>query len=345
MRCNLCPRRCNVRRREGELGYCRSPWEITAARAALHMWEEPVLSGTGGSGTVFFSGCSLGCVFCQNQTIASGETARTISSERLTELFFMLEEKGAHNINLVTGSHYVPQIVKALERARLQGLSIPVVYNTGSYEKVSTLKMLDGLVDIYLPDLKYKSAALAARYAKAPDYFTYASAAIAEMVRQVGAPVLQPYTEKLHAEEAFYKNVYREEACMEKSHVENIYMEEPYAESTYMDEPYEEDEENLLMKKGVIVRHLLLPGQLEDSKAIIRYLYETWGDQIYISIMNQYTPCNELPDYPELQRKVTEEEYEALIDYAIELGVEQGFIQEGETAEESFIPAFDYEGL
>lgn len=306
MRCNLCPRRCNVRRREGELGYCKSPWEITAARAALHMWEEPVLSGTGGSGTVFFSGCSLGCVFCQNQSIASGETARSISSERLTELFFMLEEKGAHNINLVTGSHYVPQIVRALERAKLQGLSIPVVYNTGSYEKVSTLKLLDGLVDIYLPDLKYKDAALAARYANAPDYFTYASAAIAEMVRQVGAPILVPY--KIA------------EAAME-------------------------DEENMLMKKGVIVRHLLLPGQLEDSRAVIRYLYETWGNQIYICIMNQYTPCNELPDYPELQRKVTEEEYEELIDYAIDLGVEQGFIQEGETAEESFIPAFDYEGL
>lgn len=306
MRCNLCPRRCNVRRREGELGYCKSPWEITAARAALHMWEEPVLSGTGGSGTVFFSGCSLGCVFCQNQSIASGETARSISSERLTELFFMLEEKGAHNINLVTGSHYVPQIVKALERAKLQGLSIPVVYNTGSYEKVSTLKLLNGLVDIYLPDLKYKDAALAARYANAPDYFTYASAAISEMVRQVGAPILVPYK---------------------------------IAEADI------EDEENMLMKKGVIVRHLLLPGQLEDSRAVIRFLYETWGNQIYISIMNQYTPCNDLPNYPELQRKVTEEEYEELIDYAIDLGVEQGFIQEGETAEESFIPAFDYEGL
>lgn len=305
MRCYLCPRRCGVRRDQGEPGFCRSPWEITAARAALHMWEEPVLSGVSGSGTVFFSGCALGCVFCQNRTIAGGQTARVISSEKLTEKFLMLQEMGAHNINLVTGSHYVPQIVKALRRAKDRGLSIPVVYNTGSYEKVQTLRLLEGLVDIWLPDLKYMDSRLAARYAGAPDYFAYASAAIGEMIRQTGEPVLEP--------------------------VPGVYTED--------------GEELLLMKKGVIVRHLLLPGQLEDSKNIIRYLYETWGSRIYISIMNQYTPCNELPDYPELQRKVTQEEYDALVDYAIELGVEQGFIQEGETAEESFIPAFDYEGL
>ncbi|MGN0294902.1 MAG: radical SAM protein, partial [Lachnospiraceae bacterium] len=275
------------------------------ARAALHMWEEPVISGISGSGTVFFSGCALGCVFCQNRTIAKGQTARVISSETLTEKLLMLQEMGAHNINLVTGSHYVPQIVKALRRAKERGLSIPVVYNTGSYEKVQTLRLLEGLVDIWLPDLKYMDSRLAARYAGAPDYFKYASAAIGEMLRQTEKTVLEP--------------------------VPGVYTED--------------GEELMLMKKGVIVRHLLLPGQLEDSKNIIRYLYETWGNQIYISIMNQYTPCNELPDYPELQRKVTQEEYDALVDYAIELGVEQGFIQEGETAEESFIPAFDYEGL
>lgn len=309
MRCNLCPRRCGVHRDRGELGFCRSPWDITAARAALHMWEEPVLSGVSGSGTVFFSGCALGCVFCQNQTIAAGETARIISSEKLTEKFLMLQEMGAHNINLVTGSHYVPQIVKALQRARDQGLVIPVVYNTGSYEKVQTLKMLEGLVDIYLPDMKYMDSRLAERYAKAPDYFEYASEAIREMVRQAGDPVLDPVPHS---------------ACMGDA---------------------QEDEELFLMKKGVIVRHLMLPGQLEDSMRIIRYLYETWGNRIYISIMNQYTPCNHLPDHPELQRKVSQEEYDALVDYAVELGVEQGFIQEGDTAEESFIPAFDYEGL
>lgn len=291
--CNLCPRRCNAVREKQSYGYCRSPWEITAARAALHMWEEPVLSGKSGSGTVFFSGCNLGCVFCQNQTIAAGETAMVISNEKLTDLFLMLQEKGAHNINLVTGSHYVPQIVKALERARNHNLTIPVVYNTGSYEKVQVLKLLDGLVDIYLPDMKYRSSKRSVRYANAPDYFEVAVKALEEMVRQVGDPVV----------------------------------------------------EDGLMKKGVIVRHLMLPGGMIDSKAILRYLYKTWGNHIYISIMNQYTPCNELPDYPELQRKLTEREYEKLIDYAAELGIEQGFIQEGETAEESFIPAFDYEGL
>lgn len=305
MHCNLCPRRCGVQRDRGETGACRSPWEITAARAALHMWEEPVLSGISGSGTVFFSGCALGCIFCQNQTIARGQTARVISSAQLTEKFLMLQDMGAHNINLVTGSHYVPQIAEALRRAKGQGLSIPVVYNTGSYEKVQTLKLLEGLVDIYLPDMKYRSSLLAARYANAPDYFEYASAAIGEMVRQVGEPVLKPVPEAV----------------------------------------LEDGEKLMLMKKGVIVRHLMLPGQLDDSKNIIRWLYETWGNQIYISIMNQYTPCNNLPGYPELNRKVTGEEYDELVDYAIELGVEQGFIQEGETAEESFIPAFDYEGL
>jgi putative pyruvate formate lyase activating enzyme len=269
------------------------------------MWEEPVLSGVSGSGTVFFSGCSLGCVFCQNQTIARGQTAKVLSGEVLAEKFLMLQEMGAHNINLVTGSHYVPQIVSALERAKNQGLHIPVVYNTGSYEKVQTLKLLEGLVDIYLPDLKYGDRELAARYSGAPDYFDYASAAIGEMVRQVGEPVLETVSGKM----------------------------------------LEDGEELVLMKKGVIVRHLMLPGQIKDSKRIIRYLHQTWGNQIYISIMNQYTPCNPLPDYPELGRKVTGEEYDALVDYAIRIGVEQGFIQEGETAEESFIPAFDFEGL
>ena len=305
MRCNLCPRRCNARRIPGDFGRCRSPWEITAARAALHMWEEPVLSGINGSGTVFFSGCALGCVFCQNHSIAFGETSRVITKEHLVEIFLNLQEKGAHNINLVTGSHYVPQIAQALREAKRQGLSIPVVYNTGSYEKVQTLKLLEGLVDISLPDLKYYSGENGLRYSDVADYFSVASKAIAEMVRQVGAPEFET--------------------------VSGVFDED--------------GEELVLMKKGIIVRHLLLPGQLEDSKKVVEYLYHTYGEQIYISLMNQYTPCNELPDYPELMRRVTEEEYDTLVDYAIELGVEQGFIQEGETAEESFIPPFDYEGI
>ena len=306
MHCRICPRRCGVERDKGEYGFCKSPWEITAARAALHHWEEPVLSGTNGSGTVFFSGCNLGCVFCQNRTIATGQTARVISPQKLSELFFMLQEQGAHNINLVTGSHYVPQIVPALKRAKDQGLAIPVVYNTGSYEKVETLKLLEGLVDIYLPDFKYASRDLAMQCASAPDYFDVAAAAIREMVRQVGSPVFK---------------------------------------SLAGPEGPEEKEELLLMERGVMVRHLVLPGHTADSRKIIRYLYETFGDRIFISIMNQYTPCNDLPDFPWLQRRVTRREYNEVVDYAIDLGVEQGFIQEGETARESFIPAFDYEGL
>ena len=224
-----------------------------------------------------------------------GEAGKEISIERLAEIFLELQGKGANNINLVTPTHFVPQIAEALRQAKKNGLSLPVVYNTSSYEKVETLQMMEGLVDIYLPDLKYQSSELSSRYSHAADYFEQATAAIAEMVRQVGEPVFEG--------------------------------------------------EEMLLQRGVIVRHLVLPGQVEDSKAVIRYLYETYGDRIYISIMNQYTPLAEMEDYPEINRKLTEEEYDEVVDYAIELGVENGFIQEGETAEESFIPAFDLQGI
>lgn len=292
--CRLCPRRCGVNRREGQRGRCGMTDRIQAARAALHMWEEPCISGEEGSGTVFFSGCALGCVYCQNHEIAVGDAGKEISLDRLTEIFLELQEKHANNINLVTAGHFVPQVIYSLERARQQGLTIPVVYNTGGYETVETLRMLDGLVDIYLPDLKYMSPELAKRYSGAPDYFEVASAALAEMVRQAGEPVF--------------------------------------------------DEEGR-MKKGVIVRHLLLPGCLEDSKKVIRYLYDTYGDTVFISMMNQYTPLPHVAAWPELNRRVTAKEYDRLVDYAIELGVENGFIQEGETASESFIPAFELEGI
>lgn len=294
MECTLCPRMCRADRAAGQLGYCRMPDEIYAARAALHMWEEPCISGKEGSGTVFFSGCTLQCVFCQNEQIADGRIGRKISAERLAEIFLELQEKGANNINLVTPTHYVRQIKCALDKSRKEGLRIPVVYNTGGYETVETIKELEGYVDIYLPDLKYISRELSLKYSKAPDYFEKASAALAEMVRQT--------------KEALY-------------------------------------DERGMMKRGVIVRHLLLPGCLEDSKAVIRYLYKTYHNRVTISIMNQYTPLPQIAGYPELNRKVTEEEYEELVDYAIELGVENGFVQEGETAEESFIPTFDFEGI
>ncbi len=298
--CTLCPRQCHADRLSGTPGFCRQGMEITAARAALHFWEEPCISGSSGSGAVFFSGCSLQCVFCQNHSIALGRTGRTLSQERLSRIFLELQEKGAANINLVTAGHFVPQICLALEQAREWGLSIPVVYNSSGYEEVSSLRLLEGLVDIYLPDLKYRSSSLSARYSHAPDYFEKAAPAISEMFRQVKRPVFDP--------------------------------------------------DSGLMKRGVIVRHLLLPGETGDSKKILRYLHDTYGNDIYVSIMNQYTPLEHLaelpdPDRSRLQRTVTPEEYERVLDFAEKIGIENGFRQEGGTAAESFIPAFDGEGL
>jgi len=258
------------------------------------MWEEPCLSGKEGSGTVFFSGCAVGCVYCQNRNISKALAGKVITVERLAEIFLELQAQGANNINLVTPSHYVPQIIAALDLARPQGLTLPVVYNCGGYEKVETLKLLEGYVDIYLPDFKYMAAEPAVKYSNCRDYFPVAAKAIAEMVRQV-------------KEAAF--------------------------------------DERGIMQKGVIVRHLTLPGYLEDSKRIIKYLHETYGDRIYLSIMNQYTPVVRNTAYPELNRRISQEEYEELVDYAIGLGVENGFIQEGETALESFIPEFNGEGV
>ena len=295
--CGLCPRNCKVNRAENETGVCKVPETLKVARAALHCWEEPCISGINGSGAVFFSGCSLHCVFCQNEEIAQGVVGKIISKERLVEIFLELQEKKANNINLVTPGHYVPHIVWSIEQARNQGLRIPIVYNTSSYETVDTIKMLEGIVDVYLPDFKYWNPEIAARYSKAPDYPQVAKSAIAEMVRQQPSPVL-----------------------------------------------YEKDGQEL-MKKGVIVRQLLLPGQLQDAKAIIKYLYETYGDQIYLSLMSQFTPLPHVEKYPELNRKVSRRSYDAYIDYAIELGIENAFIQEEDVAEESFIPVFDNEGV
>ena len=272
--CRLCPRNCGVNREAGKSGVCGQTAVVKAARAALHFWEEPCISGKAGSGTVFFSGCPLHCVFCQNKAIAEGTAGKYISVERLSEIFLELQEKGANNINLVTPGHFVPQIAEALATAKGKGLYLPVVYNTGSYEYRDTLRKMEGLVDIYLPDFKYMDTALGLRYSHAADYSEVAKAAVAEMVR-----------------------------------------------------------------------HLVLPGCAEDSKAVIRYLHETYGDRIYLSIMNQFTPVSGLADYPEINRRVTKQEYEEVVDYALSIGVECGFIQEGETAEESFIPAFDGEGV
>ena len=297
MKCDLCPRKCLVDRKKGEKGICGQTENLKVARAALHFWEEPCISGDAGSGAVFFSGCPLHCVFCQNENIANGTVGKEISLERLVDIFLELQEKRANNINLVTPGHFVPQIVKALDQARKEGLTLPVVYNTSSYETVDTIKMLEGYVDIYLPDFKYMSPVLSKKYSHAPDYAEVAKAAIAEMVRQTGKAVF-----------------------------------------------VNGDEDNLILS-GTIVRHLILPGCMADSMQILKYLHDTYGDMIYISIMNQFTPLSNLEKYPELNRRITDEEYETLVDYAIEIGIENGFIQEGNTAEESFIPAFDCEGV
>ncbi len=332
MECRICPRGCGVDRSKGARGFCGETDGIRVARAALHFWEEPCISGKNGSGTVFFSGCPLRCVYCQNREIAHGHSGKEISMERLAEIFLHLQEQGANNINLVTPTHFVPQIVKALERAKAQGLRLPIVYNTGSYECVETLQRLEGLVDIYLPDLKYVDNRLGLRYSQAADYFAVASRAIAEMVRQVGEARFYGETE-CQVGEAWFGGETARQVGEARFYEEAAHQE---------DEDPVEDE---LMSRGVIVRHLVLPGCSEDSKAVVRYLYETYGDGIYISIMNQFTPLADPDRYPELGRKVTSEEYDAVVDYAIELGVEHGFIQEGDTARESFIPAFDLEGV
>lgn len=292
--CTRCPRNCGIDRLNGEKGVCGvSGIGIRGARAALHMWEEPCISGENGSGTVFFSGCPLRCVYCQNYHIANASVGSTISRERLAEIFLELQQKNAENINLVTPTHYTPEIVWAVNAAREKGLTIPIVYNCSGYEKVETLKMLDGIVDIYLTDFKYMDNSVAKRYSRAEDYPEIAKAALEEMVRQ----------------------------CKEA-----------------------EFDERDMMKRGVIVRHLLLPGQMQNAKDVVQYVYETYGDCVFLSLMNQYTPLPQVELYPEINRCVTEEEYDELVDFAIEIGVESGFIQEGETAKESFIPAFDEEG-
>ena len=296
MGCNQCPRKCNKERREGDTasyGYCQVSVRPKVARAALHFWEEPCISGEEGSGTVFFSGCNLRCVYCQNREIAAGVRGKEISVERLAEIFLELQEKGANNINLVTPSHYYMQIKEVLLLVK-EKLRIPVIANTSSYESVEVLREMEGLIDIYLADYKYCSSKLAEKYSHAANYPQVAAESLKEMFRQVGEP---------------------------------------------------EFDERGIMKKGMIIRHLLLPGCLEDSKAVLHFLYDTFGDSVFISIMNQYTPLAHVEKYPEINRRVTDEEYEEIVDYAIELGIENGFIQEGETAEESFIPAFDGEGV
>jgi putative pyruvate formate lyase activating enzyme len=292
--CIICPRSCVVDRSIGEKGYCGETDKIRIARAALHFWEEPCISGDSGSGTVFFTGCNLGCVYCQNYDIAHEGRGKEVTIERLSEIFMELKDKGAANINLVTPTHFSPQIRQAIILSKSKGLNIPIVYNTSGYETVESLRELIGIVDIYLADFKYFDGRLAKKYSNAPDYPEIAVRAFDEMVRQ---------------------------------------------------QPQLIFDDNGMLLSGVVARHLVLPGQQEDSKKILEYLYIRYGDSILLSIMNQFTPSAPLISWPEINRVLDDEEYQQVVDFALELGISNGYIQEGETAKESFIPPFDNEGV
>lgn len=286
--CTLCPRACHKNRLAGETGFCQMGADAVIARAALHHWEEPCISGTRGSGTVFFSGCTLRCVYCQNYKIAAEHIGTAVSPQELGAQFLDLQEQGAHNINLVTPTHFVPQILEALDSARGRGLCLPIVYNTSGYETVETLRLLEGYVDIYLPDFKYYSAEDAKRYSHAADYPEIAVAAIAEMVRQTEAAQFDA---------------------------------------------------DGIMRRGVLIRHLLLPDAVQTAKEITHDLYQTYGNAVYLSLMNQYTPMPQVRG-TSLDRVVTAAEYDEWVEYAVSIGVENGFTQEGDAVGESFIPQF-----
>ncbi len=291
--CELCPRKCHINRNINK-GICSNTSTLKVARSALHYFEEPSISGTNGSGTIFFSGCNLKCCYCQNKGISNDNFGINISVERLSELMLELQAKNANNINLVTPTHFVPSIIEAIKLAKKKGLSIPIVYNTSGYESVATIKLLAGYIDIYLTDFKYFDNKLGEDLSKVKNYFEIASLALEEMYKQVG------------------KNKFAS---------------------------------NGMMTKGIIVRCLVLPTKGTDTKKIINYLYKKYQDNIYLSIMNQYTPVNPSDTFSFLNDKVSDKEYDDIINYALDLGVKNAYIQEGETQDESFIPPFNLEGL
>ena len=291
MECYICPHRCGADRKNGIFGSCGMPWEPVVARAALHMWEEPVISGTKGSGTIFFSGCNLHCVYCQNYEISSKNFGKKISVERLSEIYQELIHQGAHNINLVTPTHFTEAILESL----VKPLPVPIVWNTSSFENLSTLQKLKDKVRIYLADLKYADDSAAIKYSNAYDYFGIATRAIKEMYRQVG--------------------------------------------------DYQLDEEGL-MTKGVIIRHLLLPGRLSDTKKVIDWVEENFKPgQVMFSLMHQFLPLGRASNFPELNRKVTDEEYKEAEEYLFQSSIEDGFVQEHESASGDFVPIWDLTGV
>lgn len=292
--CRLCPRNCNVNRLKNEVGFCKSNVNLNIARVSLHDWEEPCISGNRGSGTVFFSNCNLNCVFCQNHEISQEGIGKEVSIERLSTIFMEQQERGAHNINLVTPTHFVPQIIEAIKLSKAIGLKIPIVYNSNGYENIDTIKALNGYIDVYLPDLKYMSDKYAKKYSKVSNYFEFASKAIDEMFKQ--APKL----------------IFNKDG---------------------------------ILTRGVIIRHLMIPGLLFDSKKLIDYIYNKYGDNIYISIMNQYTPMFNSKEYPEINKPLNPKHYDSLINHCIDIGIKNAFIQEDGTVKESFVPHFDLRGV
>ncbi|QSZ27796.1 radical SAM protein [Aceticella autotrophica] len=292
-KCNICPHNCNINRKLSK-GFCQMSDKIKLAKAYLHKWEEPCISGNNGSGTVFFSGCNLKCVFCQNFKISQENFGKEVTSEELSEIFLNLQKKGAHNINLVSPTIYLPAIKNNIIISKNSGLTIPIVYNSNAYENVSALRALSGLIDIYLPDLKYFEDAVSIKYSKAPGYFKYASKAVLEMFRQVGIPRF--------------------------------------------------DEKGIL-KRGLIIRHLILPGKIDETKKILKWIKENLPEEIYISLMGQYTPYYKACDFPEINKKISHNEYEDVINYFFDIGLKNGYVQEANCASDKFIPDFDLEGI
>ena len=298
--CNFCPKCCGMDRSR-QPGYCGCPDHIVAARAALHDWEEPCISGFRGSGTVFFSGCTLRCCFCQNYRISSERFGAPVTEDRLTEIFLTLQSQGAHNINLVTATQYLPSVLTALRAVRQQ-LAIPVVYNCGGYETEEVIDALSPYIDVWLPDLKYFDPGLSARYSGAPDYFQTASLAVKRMIRTAGPPVLETASEGGRSA--------------------------------------------LLLKRGVLIRHMILPGQKHDSIRLLHWIHdELPEDGFLISLMSQYTPYYKSPLYPELNRRITSYEYNAVLNTAIDLGLTQGYMQKKSSAKEEYTPPFGLEGI
>jgi len=289
-KCKLCPRKCAVNRQKDETGFCGAGKNIKIARAALHNWEEPCISGTNGSGTVFFSSCNMKCIYCQNYEISSKNCGREVSEEELAQIFLSLQSQGAHNINLVTPTHYVPMVINALDEAKSGGLTIPIVYNCGGYESEETISLLDGYVDIFIPDIKYFSDKYAIEYSNAPQYFETAVTAVKKMLSQVGEPLF---------------------------------------------------DNNGIMKKGIIIRHLMLPGLLFDTKKVVDVIADTFGNRVFFSLMSQYTPVSNVINHPTLSKKINPKHYETMVDYIMCKGLDNIFVQDISSASEDYIPEFD----